>query len=245
MKNWWDNFYNLQTADLYLKRDEVMSEKLTDFLIKQLNLSDADILFDQCCGIGTVGLPLAIKGVEIIGVDISKPFIVEAKRLSQNLNNTTFFCDDAFKFLPSKKCNAAINWYGSFGYANEDKQNIKMFEKAYESLLPGGKFAVDFMNTYGVLSHFKKEMVKEKGNFKIVRNCTLDFTNGRIEQDWNYYEGNKYIETKHSSVKLYLPHQIKTMMENCGFANIEIFGDINGNKLTENSPRCILIGKKI
>jgi len=245
MNNWWDDFYNLKTADLFLRRDKITTNKLTNFLEQKLNLSVGDLLFDQCCGIGTVSIPLAKKGVKVIGVDISSPFIEEAQRLSQDLNKASFYSDDAFTFLPTKKCNAAINWYGSFGYADDDSQNIKMFEKTYEALLPGALFAVDFMNTYGILSNFKEEMVKEKGTFRIVRNCTLDFTKGRIEQDWNYYEGDKYIETKHSSVKLYLPHHIKTMMENCGFNNVEIFGDIEGSGLTENSPRCILIGKKV
>jgi len=245
MNNWWDDFYNLKTADLFLRRDKITTNKLTNFLEQKLNLSVGDLLFDQCCGIGTVSIPLAKKGVKVIGVDISSPFIEEAQRLSQDLNKASFYSDDAFTFLPTKKCNAAINWYGSFGYADDDSQNIKMFEKTYEALLPGALFAVDFMNTYGILSNFKEEMVKEKGTFRIVRNCTLDFTKGRIEQDWNYYEEDKYIETKHSSVKLYLPHHIKTMMENCGFTNIEIFGDIEGNELTEDSPRCILIGKKV
>lgn len=244
MNNWWDDFYNLQTADLFLRRDAKASERLTNFLEQQLEIEAGQTLFDQCCGIGTVSLPFAAKGVKVIGVDISEPFITEAKRLSEEVENAEFYQDDAFTFLPKGTCHAAINWYGSFGYADEDAQNKQMFERAYEALVSGGKFAVDFMNTYGILANFQAEMIKEKGTFKIVRNCTLDYTKGRIEQDWNYYKNGQYLETKHSSVKLYLPHHIQTMLEDCGFGDVQLFGDIAGNSLDRNSPRCILIGTK-
>ena len=244
MTNWWDNFYNLTTADLFLQRDKDTSDALSAFLIQQLHLQEGQILFDQCCGIGTVSMPLTQNGIEVIGVDISRPFIQRAQQLSTTTPNCRYEYGDAFEFLPSKACHAAINWYGSFGYAEEDSQNIKMLQRAYESLLPGGYFALDFMNTYGILMHFKAQMIRKNDRYEIVRNCRLDYQKGRIEQDWNYYDKGQLVETQHSSVKLYLPHQLETMLRACGFVNLQLFGDIQGNPMSASCPRCILIGQK-
>ncbi len=244
MHAWWDNFYSEDTAQLYLERDPKVSDKLSQFLTKTLHLSSGKRLFDQCCGIGSVSLPLASQHVQLIGIDITQTYIDKACEQSQQMPHCVFLCKDAFDFIPSQKCHAAINWYGSFGYADSDEQNIKMIQNAYDALLPGGFFALDFMNSYGIIKAFKPTMIRANKSVKIVRSCRIDYFKGTLEQDWNYYKAGQFVHKRHSSVQLYLPHQLQKMLYNCGFEQLQLFGDIDANPFSEDSPRCIIIGKK-
>lgn len=60
-------------------------------------LKDGDILLDMYCGAGTIGLSMADKAKEIIGVEIIPEAIENAKENASlsGIANTRFICDDA------------------------------------------------------------------------------------------------------------------------------------------------------
>ncbi len=60
-------------------------------------LKDGDILLDMYCGAGTIGLSMADKAKEIIGVEIIPEAIENAKENASlnGIENTRFICDDA------------------------------------------------------------------------------------------------------------------------------------------------------
>ncbi len=245
-KDWWTEFHNLETATLFLQRPTEVQDKLTSFLKRHLQLTKNQVIFDQCCGIGTVTQPLEEgEDIKIIGVDICKEYIEYVNEKKEfRVSSSEYYCEDAFEFVPQETCDAAINWYSSFGYANTDEHNIQMFQRVADSLKSGGYFALDFLNVAGVLNDFKACMMRknEKAETMIVRDCWLDLENGRLEQDWHYF--GKINQVKHSSVKLYLPHQLKEMLAQCGFENFQFFGDLDDSPLTITSPRCIIVAQK-
>ena len=60
-------------------------------------LEDGDVLLDMYCGAGTIGLSMADKAKEIIGVEIIPEAIENAKENAElnSIENTRFICDDA------------------------------------------------------------------------------------------------------------------------------------------------------
>ena len=65
------------------------------------SLSKQDRVLDAYCGIGTISLALSQHVSEVIGVEIVKEAIQDAKNNAQNNNikNVHFVCDDASKFM--------------------------------------------------------------------------------------------------------------------------------------------------
>ena len=61
------------------------------------DLRDGEVLLDMYCGAGTIGLSMADKAKQIVGVEIIPEAIENAKENAElnNIENTRFICDDA------------------------------------------------------------------------------------------------------------------------------------------------------
>ena len=79
-------------------------EKLYSLALTKAGLTKEDEIVDLYCGIGTISL-IASKYVKnVVGVEIVKEAIIDAKNNAKlnNINNANFLCDDASNFLMKK-----------------------------------------------------------------------------------------------------------------------------------------------
>ncbi len=244
--NWWENFYDENLSQMLLRSKDAEQETLTcDFLKNILHLRAGDRIFDQCCGEGRLSLALESQGFDIIGVDQCAVYIETA---NTSESSATFICGDAFDFTPPAPVDAAFNWWTSFGYSSDDSENIKMIERAYASLKPGGRFALDFLNAPNILADFKDEVVIEsenaEGPTRLLRKSSFDFFTGLFSTHWIYTMKDDSTITHQSHVRMYMPVDLVSMFTKVGFTNIEMFGDESGTSLDRHSRRCIVVGQK-
>lgn len=248
--DWWASFYNDTLADMFLVRaDALQLEKTIAFLTKRLEIREGSSVFDQCCGIGSLSVPLAERGMKVAGVDFCQPYI---RRGQEAIARRGLQCDlrhgDAFEFLPDHPCDAAFNWYSSFAYDEDDRRNARMLGRAFDALKSGGRFALDFPNVPGVLRGFMPAMLRRHGSAEgevlLVRESTIDLPRGMLRQEWTYVlPGGRRITTR-SSVKLYMPHALAEMLRSCGFVDVQFCGSVGGEELSLDSPRCICVARR-
>src|SRR5206468_2097504 len=68
--DWWRTLYDDTVAEIFMvRRDERETARTAWFLAHTLGLGEGSVALDQCCGIGTLALPLARTGVRVVGVD--------------------------------------------------------------------------------------------------------------------------------------------------------------------------------
>ena len=72
---WWESFHVIEMADILLDRNDKQLDTTLGFFLRELNLSSGDRVFDQCCGVGSVSIPLAEKGLIVEGCDLFAPYI--------------------------------------------------------------------------------------------------------------------------------------------------------------------------
>lgn len=248
--NWWKSFYDDTPFYLYLERNEPAELEATlRFLTNVLQVSPGDRLFDQCCGMGSVSIPLAKRGYRMVGVDLCDGFIKRANGdIAGGALEAEFYVGDAFEFVPEEPCDGAFNWYTSFGYSAKDSENIRMLQRAYASLKPGAWFALDFLNAPMIRNNFQPTMVRKldtpDGEIVITRNCEIDEETDLMKQVWNWQmpDGRK-IETP-STLRLYTPGQLVRLFERAGFTNVKLYGNLEGDPRSDRSPRCICVGRR-
>ncbi len=240
---WWCKLYDDRLAELFLVRSGDEVRAAVDFLVESLGVSAGDHVFDQCCGLGTLSVPLARLGLHVVGIDQCGSYVHRAADAAAAAGVVcTFLQADAFAFIADPPCHAALNWWTSFGYA-DDEWNLRMLRRAFESLRPGGRFVLDFQNMARVIAGFRPCMVRrkatEEGDVLLIRESTLDLPGGYLRQSWTYVLPHGCREVRESSVRLYLPHAIAGMLAACGFVDITFRGDVTGEPLGADSPRCI------
>jgi SAM-dependent methyltransferase len=247
--NWWQSLYDDIVAELILVRKDPDELRATvAFLREQLHLGPGTRAFDQCCGIGSLALPLAREGIHVLGVDQSSAYIDRARAaaLAEGLP-CDFHAADAIAFVADQRCDAAFNWATGFGNA-DDEGNRKMVRCALETLAPGGRFALDYQHIPRVLRDFKECMVQrhrdERGEVVLLRESTVDLAGGSLRANWTFLFPDGRRVVRHSAVRLYLPHVLAEMLRACGFVDVAFHGGVRGEPLTLDSPRCILVARR-
>jgi SAM-dependent methyltransferase len=247
--DWWDVFHRPEMADLFLVRQDQELNATIDFLKTELKLVPGARVYDQCCGIGSLSIALARQGILATGADLCDFYIERARQDAADVGiDCTFACADAFHFLPTQPCDAVFNWYSSFGYAHDDARNSLMLQRAFESLRPGGRLALDVPNAPGILRDFQRCLARHGisagRRVTVVRESTVNLILGTLDQTWTWLTEGQEPITRQSAIRLYLPHQIREMLEQCGFRQIQFWGGIDRSPLTLDAPRLVITAER-
>jgi 2-polyprenyl-3-methyl-5-hydroxy-6-metoxy-1,4-benzoquinol methylase len=250
MATWWANLYDDLLADMLLARSNSQeSERTADFLVEKLGIMPGMRVLDQCCGIGSLSIPLASRGYEVVGVDQCEAYIDRGRRAAEAARaRVEFHAADALEFVPERPVDGAFNWWTSFGYLPHDEGNARMLRRALEALRPRGLFLLDFMNVPGVLRSLQKDVVLRRatprGEVVLHRESSVNLARGTLEKRWTYFLPDGQRRSWPSSVRLYMPHEVARLLGEVGFSDIEMYGDEQGNTLLLDSPRLILRARR-
>jgi len=214
------------------------------FFLTALGIAEGSRVFDQCCGNGRLSHYLAPLGVDIVGIDLAQGYIDLANQRTSEGMRCQFEAADAFTYVVDPPCDAAFNWWTSFGYTASDAKNLEMLQRAFESLRTGGRFALDFMNVPGVLRHFQPSVItrapSKDGEITLLRESRLDLGKGVLHKRWTYYQNDTQKAEFDSQVRLYDPPKLVELFVAAGFTDIEVYGDLDQSSIQLDSPRCIV-----
>ncbi len=250
-KPWWESFFDeVYGQDVLDRLDEEKTKAQVDFIFRELNLKPGQSVFDQCCGRGRLSIPIATQGCHVTGVDCIDTYISRASHKSRESQLACeFICDDARQFVMPELCDVVINWFTSFGYSADDADNIKLLQRAYESLKPGGMFALDYVNMAYVIKNFQDRHVHIDGpdcsnSLVVIEESEVDCVAGMLKSHWNFFLPDGKRTRRLMKVKIYMPYEISSLLQNCGFEEIRLFGNVLSDPITLETPRCICVGRK-
>jgi SAM-dependent methyltransferase len=260
MKNnnfWWQKIFDERYLKIYSfgiteERTNKELKFLLTFIKKKFKNRKIKIL-DLACGYGRHSLPLAENGYEVIGVDYSKYFLSLAKEKAKELKikNVRFLRKDIRKINFKEEFDLVINMFTSFGYFDNNEDNIKVLKNVYESLKRGGYFILDLENPNFCWKFFlKNPQVTEEGflyyEFKepnkeldINTKVILDHVNRFVILQRKWEENGKE-NLWEGKFKLFYPEEILIYLKLIGFERIKIFGDFDFKKIfNKESSRMI------
>lgn len=243
--SWWESFYDEHLADVLLERTDPREiARAADFLVAELGLAEGMTVLDQCCGTGRIAWALADRGMHVLGVDLIAAYVARARgRTGPGRSRARFETADAFAYRARPACDAAFNWWTSFGYAADDDANIAMLVRGRESIRAGGRYALDFMNVPALYRGFRPHEVTRAGDVLLLRESRLDLVANVIHKDWTYVLGDGRRVRHRTAVRLYDPAALCGLFRAAGFDDIRVFGDLDGSPLALESPRCIVSGR--
>ncbi|AOW19537.1 SAM-dependent methyltransferase [Urechidicola croceus] len=235
--SWFDtNFYHI----LYKNRDHKEARLFMANLVAFLNLKKNDTILDLACGKGRHSLFLNSLGFNVTGADLSENSI---KYASQFENETLKFVQHDMRIPFKNKYDAIFNLFTSFGYFENDNEDIQVLNNIKNGLKTSKSIAViDFLNVQKAVANLVKEETIERDQitFNIKRLLKNGFIIKEIEvvtesEKYTYFERIKYLD---------LPKIIK-YLETVGLTLQYTFGDYDLQKFDVNSSnRLILIISK-
>ncbi|HRE42070.1 MAG TPA: class I SAM-dependent methyltransferase [Ignavibacteria bacterium] len=243
-KVWFSSKFYLE---LYRHRNEEDARNLINLIQRNIKFNSGEKALDICCGAGRHSLELARRGCEVTGFDLSDYLIKEARKNLQkspekNLK-AKFLIKDMRNFNFKNSFDLAVNLFTSFGYFENEYENIKVIKNVSSSLKRGGYFVFDHINKnnlqkniipfsrnkYGNSIMIQKREIS--GNY-VIKNITIK--NGTKRNDYQ------------EKLRLYSEKELNEIFSNAGLKIYKKFGDYFGNNYSEkNSPRMILFSKKL
>ncbi|HKG71433.1 MAG TPA: class I SAM-dependent methyltransferase, partial [Nitrososphaeraceae archaeon] len=229
----WTHKLFVENADLYLLALESMKEralKEVESLCKILDefgMPRGSKILDLSCGIGRHSIPLAKRGYQVVGYDISPLYIEKAREWAEreglvvataaNKNNVEvinniikFYQGDlrnVAKILSSNSeynFNAIINMFTSVGYFGEEA-DFQLFKNLTSISSPDSLFLIETMNRdYLIreLEPFTMSDISER--LQLHEKRRLNFENSFMEQEWKFYEKVTLNDTTANFLKLVL-----------------------------------------
>lgn len=169
---WFDSpYYHI----LYKDRDHSEAQLFMDRLLAYLHPKPTDKILDLACGKGRHSVYLNQKGYDVTGLDLSEQSIAYAKQFENPRLN--FAVHDMRQVYKPEHFDFILNLFTSFGYFDNETENVVALQATSESLKHGGKLVIDFMNTNKVIEHLvtHEEKTVLGIDFSITRKLENDF----------------------------------------------------------------------
>ena len=194
---------------------------------------------------------------------MSEPYIERANRAARSAGaDAVHIHADATRHRFDEPFDAVINWFTSFGYADEAHDRA-LFARAFDALVPGGRVAVDYFNVIPILASLrppgptasvKRSLSRalgaltarvgryphqEVGSGISTLGVTADFEEGVLTTRWDV--GGHLRETR---LRIDLPHRIAALLHEAGFESCALRGSVDGRPFEACSDRCIVVARR-
>jgi len=242
--SWYNDWFN---SEYYLKvykhRDESEAKRLVNLILNNVNLEGGSNILDMACGSGRHAIVFAKKGFKVTAIDISQRLISDAIQNASKVNvDIDFVLSNILEYTDSKKYHLAVNLFTSIGYFENDTDNFKVIEKAYNFLESGGYFVLDYFNTEYLSKNLVPTTVFSENGLRITQNRSIQ--KKRVRKDISI-DKNGSVEKFYESVRLYSYVEIHNFLKAAGFIVDKEFGDYHGKNFNvDTSPRLIIFAHK-
>lgn len=235
--DWFTDWFNTSYYHtLYKSRNDADAQlfmrNITDFL----SLPKTSHILDLPCGKGRHAIYLNSLGYKVTGADLSENSILHAKQFENE--KLQFLVKDMRKPF-SNRYDAIFNLFTSFGYFENDDEDILVLENMKHGLKENGVFVLDFLNVVNVKNNLVvKELKTVDGiDFHIEREIKdgfilkhISFTDKGVHH--SYTEQVKYLDLE----------KFTAYFEAAGLKIKHIFGDYQLSEFdAQTSDRLILV----
>lgn len=240
---WFESWFDSPLYEqLYANRDDAEAAQLVGWITGQFPPAMYPGVLDMGCGRGRHSLLLAGKGYRVTGVDLSPRAIKTArlKAAENNVANVRFVTGD-MRTWQDEPFALVCNLFTSFGYLENDDDNLRAINNMNRNLKEGGFLVMDFLNPEAV----RRSLVAEETVTVVGMTCriTRHIENDTVVKSLSFMsapEGKTM--TFQERVKLYGREWFETAFADLGMTMQTILGDYSGRAFDpRTSPRMVMV----
>ena len=226
--DWFTDWFNTSYYHtLYKNRNDEDAQLFIRNITKFLHIPTPSHLLDLPCGKGRHSVYLNSLGYNVTGADLSRNSILSVKKFEND--TLRFEVKDMRKpFLDTY--HAIFNLFTSFGYFENDNDDILVLKNIKNGLKNKGVVVLDFLNVVNVKKNLVTQEVKTVDGIKF--NLKREISDGFILKHISFTDkGVKYSYTE--KVKYLDLEKFETYFSAAGLKINHIFGNY---QLTEFNP---------
>ena len=209
-------------------------EKECDFLesiFRKYAISPVRSILDSGCGTGGHAIPLARRGYQVTGIDISETVIAQAKQKAKQTNlHINFRLADLRSFKTHQKFDAAIAMFAVMDYFTTNVELEKVIKNLRAVLKKEALLIFDAWNGLAVLRILPEVRVKvmDQEGKRVIRwvHPELDAFDHLCKNRYHLIviKGNRILDEIEEThvVRYFFPQEIRHYLEENGFEVIEI-----------------------
>lgn len=239
-ETFWADAYDFLFGQDKFDRSE---EELKDIL--DLIEFKGHYILDLCCGPGRHSTTLAKMGFDVTGVDKSSFLLNKAKHLSKSIGlKVNFIEEDMRSFSQPNSFDLVLNMFTSFGYFEDQNDDITVLQNIYDNLKIGGQLIIESMSKEILSKVFQDttSTLLDDGTLFVQKHKVFNDW-GMISNDWYILKDNKYKKYSFTH-RLYSAVELKLIIESVGFKDVRFFGTIKGAAYDNKAQRLVLIANK-
>lgn len=247
MPDWYedDDFWKETIPVLFGPQAWEMAPQQVENVLARVGLEPPIRVLDLPCGVGRHSLELARIGCQVTGVDRTSLYLANARQSAQEAGlDIEFVQADMRDFSRPESYDLAINLFTSFGYFEDQADDVKVLTNFYASLRPGGVLVMDMMGKENLARIFRPRDWHE------LEDGTLVLEEREVTRNWMWIE-NRWILVKNGkrhdfslSHRLYSAAELEHLLALVGFEQIDFFGDLAGAPYHHSAQRLVAIARK-
>ncbi len=214
-------------------------------IVNLLNLAPNSSILDLCCGHGRHTIPLAQQGYRMTGLDLSQFFLQRAQADAETKSVKVRWIQSDMRNIPfNNEFDAIINIFTSFGYLENEEEDLQVLRQVRQALKPGGLLLLETIYQIRVVRTFSPHGIIRYDDGLIVleeRRLNLPESRNEISITMIYPDGQR--KKYRQSIRIYTLTELRRMLKSVGIEVQAYYGDLDGGALTVDS-RMVVVGKK-
>ena len=238
-RHWFEtDYYYL----LYRNRDQAEASAFIELITSRISLPPGAHVLDLACGRGRHSEVLAKLGYCVTGADLSLSSITKAKH--KESDNLRFVVHDMREPL-DVQFRAILNLFTSFGYFEDENDNLRVLKAVYQSLYNGGTFVLDYLNFDYTVQHLVPAEIRTIDGISF--NITRKIEGNRVVKTIAVHDRQKkFTKIYTEKVSGFSLLQFQELFEKAGLKIKDVFGNYQlGPFNSRSSERLILIAEKL
>ncbi|MFI6642750.1 class I SAM-dependent methyltransferase [Streptomyces sp. NPDC050504] len=233
--DFWIEFHDF----LFSEQRYTQAEELLDSS-PLLSFAPGARILDLCCGPGVFTVPLARRGFDVTGVDRSPAMLERARKRAADAGAAPAYVRaDMREYAQPGAFDVVLNMFTSFGYFEDPADNSRALRTMHDSLVPGGTVLLDMAGKELLARKVVPPKVVQRGDDLLVQTDTVLDDWARLRSDWVLVRGDRVTRTSLVWF-VYSAVELRRMVEDAGFADVEVFGGFDGRPYDHDAERLVV-----
>ncbi len=222
------------------------NRKQLEFVESIKKINSKEKMLDIGCATGNLTELLGEKTRNIVGIDLDKELLKEAKEKHPNLNFENMNMLKINEKFEENSFDRVVSFGNTLVHLDSREEVEEFFQKVYKTLKFNGFFIVQIINYNRVIEkNIKNLPTIDNEKVKFVRDYEYDKSIGKVDfiTELTIKEANLNIKNNIKLLAL-TKIEIQKFLGEIGFRNIEFYGDFEGRELSDNSEAVIFVAQK-